>query len=385
MNKKIFIMNKMLGQPIVEELIENLKLRELIVFWIGSKNLINDGTKSLIENHIKKELKTLGLSTLKDLKMKYPLKIWINEEIERRIAQNSLIELLEKYPNEAWDWYEIAINPNITLDYVLANWREEFQEFFSGNSNLKLKDLTNQHFLDWGELSCHPAITVDFIMNNKDKPWDMTRVSQNKNITTYDLIKYPKLKRRLSHKSLSWNKNMTFQFVLANMDWNWDWAGLSCNLKLTIQDILNHPELPWSKSFLSLNNNFTREDILNHPEIGWKNLSKNRNFSREDKINYPYLDWGFCFNLNLDISLKDVLKNSYYTIDLYRHPGFVPVELLAHKKLIKNNCLYFFNLNPNINSDNISTIPELNWEGLSRNHFTKDEDWLKLAHQILNF
>ena len=99
---------------------------------------------------------------------------------------NILKYLLEKYPNERWDWKRMSRNPNLTMDII-----EKYP----------------------------------------NKPWNWESISQNPNITIETIEKYPNKPR--SWQGVSLNPNITIEFIEKNIN-NIDFEHLSTN-KFTLE------------------------------------------------------------------------------------------------------------------------------------------------------
>ena len=64
---------------------------------------------------------------------------------------NTLLILLEKYPNKGWDWEYISEKECITMEFIEKHLDKP---------------------LDWDNISRNPNITIEFIEKYPDKPWD---------------------------------------------------------------------------------------------------------------------------------------------------------------------------------------------------------------------
>ena len=86
---------------------------------------------------------------------------------------NTLIRLLEAFPDKPWDWDYISRNPNITM-----------------------KDILEHHEFpwDWDYISRNPNITLKDILEHPDKPWNWQWISCNKFEKHPTLIKRKKKK-----------------------------------------------------------------------------------------------------------------------------------------------------------------------------------------------
>ncbi len=72
---------------------------------------------------------------------------------------NTLLYLLEKYPNENWNYERLSENPNISIKYIKNNPDNKW---------------------DWKNIS--RIVTYIEFINNPDLPWDYCELSRNKNI-----------------------------------------------------------------------------------------------------------------------------------------------------------------------------------------------------------
>ena len=70
-----------------------------------------------------------------------------------------LIDLVLKFPDKSWNWYQLSCNPNITFQNVLDH-----------------PDLP----WAWYWLSENPNITFQNILDHPDLPWDWCNLSINK-------------------------------------------------------------------------------------------------------------------------------------------------------------------------------------------------------------
>ena len=59
------------------------------------------------------------------------------------------------------------------------------------------------------------------------------------------------------------------QFVLDNIDEDWNWEALSKNQGITIRDILDNPTLSWDYKGLSRNPNITMKIVFDNPDKPW--------------------------------------------------------------------------------------------------------------------
>lgn len=59
------------------------------------------------------------------------------------------------------------------------------------------------------------------------------------------------------------------KYIFCNHILNWDWNCLTTSLQTTFQFIIENPQYPWNYEILLQNNNITENDIDTHPEIHW--------------------------------------------------------------------------------------------------------------------
>ena len=120
---------------------------------------------------------------------------------------NTLVKLLEKFPDKPWYFDQLSRNSSITFETVLANPDKPW---------------------DWLGLSWNPSITFNNVLAHPDKPWDWYFLSRNSSIT--------------------------FENVLEHPDKPWNWKLLSQNPSITFENVLEHPDKPWDWDWLSYNN-----------------------------------------------------------------------------------------------------------------------------------
>ena len=101
---------------------------------------------------------------------------------------------------------------------VEEEWSEYFWEFV-----LKFSDK-----LDWNGISWNPNITMEFIEKYSDKPWDWNGgISRNPNITMEFIEKYSN--KPWNWYYISYNQNITIEFIEKYPDKSWNWGWISYN------------------------------------------------------------------------------------------------------------------------------------------------------------
>ena len=108
---------------------------------------------------------------------------------------NTLISLLEKYPNKPWNWNEISWNSNITMDYIEKHPDKPW---------------------NWDYISSNPNLTMEFIEKHPEKDWNWNCISDNPNITIQDVEKHPE--KNWNWYYVSRNPNLTLEYIDKHLD-----------------------------------------------------------------------------------------------------------------------------------------------------------------------
>lgn len=247
---------------------------------------------------------------------------------------NHLTRLINKYPENPWEWACISYNPNITLDYMKLHEDNINWEWAVINPNIKLEDLSGKlldDYLisqnptlviekekqlqssllnrldkltddDWYNLSSNPNISLDFIRKNLDKPWNWDKLLYNPNITWESIKEFNKLDywylscipivtwdivKSSSNLGINWdfyllsrNPNISWEIINENIFEPWDWFQLSKHPNITFEDILTNLDAPWNWSGVSLNPNLTCSIVEENSDIyhlwNWTYISCNQ-------------------------------------------------------------------------------------------------------------
>ena len=122
-----------------------------------------------------------------------------------------LIDIVNKYPDENWCWFDLSKNPSITFDDVL-----KYQAEGSLDPEVSQPKVVDKSW-NWYALSRNPSITFEDVLTNQaegsldpkvsqpkvaDKPWNLYRLVMNPNITFDHVLAYP------------------------DKPWNWCWLSL---------------------------------------------------------------------------------------------------------------------------------------------------------------
>lgn len=149
-----------------------------------------------------------------------------------RKNDNSLLILLQMYPDKDWDLE--TINSLISWDIVykypeMPYWRYSY-------------------------LSRNHTVTPEIVKNNSHLAWD--------------------------YKIMSENPNLTVDFIRSRTDW--DYGKLSMNLVITPETVRNNLDIPWDKFGLNYNSNFDSKDLTELDMLHLPSYVHNPNITDED-------------------------------------------------------------------------------------------------------
>ena len=207
--------------------------------------------------------------------------------------------------------------------------------------------------LDWQYFGYHPQISYQFI---KDHFNILKGYERNPNVKLNHLAD----PLPWDYGKLSFNPNMTIDFVKQNLSKSWDWEGLS--MLLPINDILQNLNMPWKFDYVSKNKSVTHNDIMEHPDLPW-----NFGFLSEHiDVNFVYanpdLPWDFkalSHRMNLNFIQENPNKNWSWVNIISRHPDLT-LEIILKELGDTNNWRSTWFMNPNITFKDVIENPNLN-------------------------
>lgn len=323
-----------------ESLIDKLNPEDLMNYYLIYNKAMHVEDRAKILEKIGDFLGKLDLNQLKELKLKNPSsKPLIDNEIQRKLNSNILLEIWEAFPNENWEMKQISANPNITLEYIEFHRKMKWNlvkitenpnltfDFIERHSNKDWLSTFTKYlsYWNWFNISKHPNITLDIIedsLNGKRSgkqiippPWDWKGLSQNPNLT---------LKFILDHKDMDWNwyeiskkPIITLDIFEKYTDLPWDLKGLSANPNLTwtwLDQFLSKPKLSNYFNRLGINNTNSRVKIWD-----WIEISKNPTVTYDIIKRNKDLPWNFvAFLSNPNINYKIVNTDLYNMSDIKR-------------------------------------------------------------------
>jgi hypothetical protein len=325
--------------------------------------------------------------------------------------ENTLLKLLETYPNKKWDYENLSENLSVPLQYILEN----SHKFVNCWLNISMRsDVTfdiikkyTEYPWSFNGFSSNPNLTIDIVKKNLEYDWNWYLISSNENVVNDEVyLNNPQLPWHyigLSMiKNLSWNvieknidkfsinglskynHNITFDIAQKFNYLDWDYTYLSMNPNITIDIILNNTSYRWDMYCFSQNKNVTPEVVEKYPDFPWDHdgLSQNDNFTLFDihklkikigKCDLYYLSsdsktnfMKLLNNKNIQINLSGLSSNPTVTMDIY----------YTHNHI--KWCDYGLSRNPNLNFDFVSeNIHKIYFTQLSKNIFLKDKIALK--------
>lgn len=247
---------------------------------------------------------------------------------------NTLIKILEAFPDKPWNLDFLMANPNISIEYA--------------ESHPKLS-------LNLHKLSSNPHLTMSYIINHPEIEWNWFNISKNPGITLADIDGQP--------NTLLGINNPEQRINLQNIeDYPWNWRGISCNPNITMEFILKHADkydTPRKCHLLGGTPNITPQDIKNYPNFFPNKIrifEQNPHFTLDDVFDdcekEDLINWVDFSNIGKNIkNIQDILnKNDKYS-EIFRNNSFIAG----------------FSENPNITIDIIKQYNIWNWWNLCKN------------------
>lgn len=213
-------------------------------------NYVAQNPNITMEFILKHNITNTGLSpniTLEDIE-KYPDLFKLKSLLSQN--PNVTLDYILNHPDNnshnKWDWISIGGNPNITFQDVLEHPELMTNQNISRQDQVERPWLANNMYFIWG-LSSNPNITMDIIEKYPNLAWNETQVAQNPSITIDDLHSYkPKVNFNTWTSNLnkwnlmSLNPNLTADYVLENIDEDWDLNYMSMN-RFNLHIFFNKP------------------------------------------------------------------------------------------------------------------------------------------------
>jgi hypothetical protein len=158
---------------------------------------------------------------------------------------NSLLRLLELYPDAKWNYEDLCENINIPLSFLVAN--------------LHRPKVANC-------ISRNPNVTLAFVKANPNIPWKWDELSRYMHMTWQDYVNNP---------YYPWHAS----WVIANVSATWEmihsvkhnsplnWGIISRSRGIKWEDFKNNPDLEWNMYRLARHPNFPVENMWKYGVI----------------------------------------------------------------------------------------------------------------------
>lgn len=292
---------------------------------------------------------------------------------------NDLTILLALFPEKTWNYQDLTMNSNISLDFIESH-------------ALPLDKKTTKDFkkIPWEYhlLVNNPNLTIQYIDKHYDKRWKHIYASIRSVFVNREFFNNLSAKTMINNKDFSFdsvisiNPNITWDIVRNNSDIKWNYDPLSANANITMEIIKAHPEIKWNYRFISRNPNITWEMVKNNigEEWDWDDLSEMIPISIIlNNINNNW-DWRNVFGYNPSVTLESIIDKPFlkeYYENLLANPGITWENIQTHPELLKllndfpNYSLPELSKNPNLNWKIIYTNTNIEWDfhRLSQNSF----------------
>lgn len=248
---------------------------------------------------------------------------------------NITIDDIKNNPQIPWNFYELSRNKNLTLNFIMENWKE----------------INSNHFFDWKGISRSPCIKWQDVIGNNHLSWDIKYLCENPSISPENIIT---LVGRKDWVELSRHPLLTFETVYNNQHLPWNWEVVYMNPAKTLDCLLYHPELPEYEKWIS-KRSIPFEIILNHKLStdhdtlsfwNWQDISYyNKSIKWQDVVDRSYLpwDWDGLITQNFDDPQKEYDYVAVLNVKLkilHNMPKYVKMEMIEDKTLLSYYQIY---------------------------------------------
>ena len=302
---------------------------------------------------------------------------WLIENTNINIEKYIPFELIKKY-NYKWDCYQLSYNPNLTKKFILK------YPYKKWNIGYLIK---NNKITNFNALSKFKYLSSYVIDEYPDKPWDWEWLIENKNNISKNTILYEKKYDKYRYCDINYIINTVenfnkFEIIIQNINkypdksWDWEWIIENTNIKVEKYisiELINIYKYKWNYRILSYNPNLTEEFILKYPYQNWNinyliknnkitdfnSLSKFKNINNRTINKYPDKPWDWEWlieNTNIHVenyipfNLIEKYSYKWNYWDLSYNPNLTKKFILKYpykkwniRYLIKNNKITNFN------------------------------------------
>ena len=234
-----------------------------------------------------------------------------------------------------WNWYSICSNPNISLNSIVSLQGIKLRNnCISGDSR---RGLSKNPSVTYGELKRRGFTDIDITLKS-DVTFDM--------ISGYNGVYLPNINCEL----FSSNLNVTWEIVMSNLYFPWDWNAIS-----------RHPNVTWDMIMSYYNGDLYKNGYHDLLSPYW--IATNPNITMEIVKQYPngppgarWWIW-YCkaLSMNTNITIKMIKQNlsvTRYYKSIYGHHVTNETDSLNWK---------YLSANAGITWDDIIKNPELPW------------------------
>lgn len=233
---------------------------------------------------------------------KFPQKKWDFKFHDLSAKIN--LQILKKYYNRNWCMSLLSRNVNFQISWIITFPDSDWDYIYlSHPQRFKVEWLERTYYLPWHYplISRHPAITLEILKRLNKKRWDYNYIASKHKITI-EWLDIFKSSRHLSFNSVTKNVNVPLKIIEACFPMKeWNFKQLSYNFNLTLDFIKKYPSENWdfyimSDSYYSGWYNMkkiTLEWLEEFPDENWCfwHLSNHPKLTMEWLQKFPDKDW----------------------------------------------------------------------------------------------
>lgn len=334
---------------------------------------------------------------------------YIYKEMNNKENFCRFIDTFENYI----DYNGLSNNPNIDID-IITGIKKDIQLNFhklSANKGILQVDIENHPDYQWSYMNVtnNPNINIQGFIKNQDNLTDNNKIidlywknisinaCKNKKINIDIISEYSHLPWKYDWMSL--NPNITIEFIVENMSYNWDWYDLSKNEAFTMDIIEKYIELPWDLEGISSNPNLTFDFFNKYKKENGKIKGKFDMLAISRNINIDTLDYflndnvDFFSEINGYYYMKNISYNNNFIYLTYKSKKFI--DIIYDSIYGIDPCIWqIISSNPSIDMSYIIMNKQYPWNytGISRNpnltieyiqeHITCKWDWYEICGNI---
>ena len=314
--------------------------------------------------------------------------------------------LLAYEKKKSLDWVYISNNSNISFEKFLNCTNEEINKKLNwgnihSNSSLTLDVIDKHSYIKWNYyegLSYNENITQEFIIDNIEQNWNIFALSMHKNITWEFMQKYKKDK--WNQYCISSHSNITWDIIKNNPDFKWNSYGVSLNPNITWDIIKNNLDFDWKWDILSEHPNIDYSILINNSEYlwNWKNFSSNPNLTWNIIKNNMSKAWSWNKISENKCITYDIVKNNLeypwneiglsYNENITWEQYLILEELLLKKYKLTDVNRYYYSGNSNLTPFIVLSKFDIKWDWrlISYNKMEKGKlEYIKKEIKLISY